>query len=345
MAMGLGRGTAGKGQSSKSGGTPDAGQSRCSAVSPVGSGVLSTVTITVLDSGGVPLSGVSVTIAVSGSTNTVNQPSATTNASGVTTGSFSSTTLETKTVTATAGGVVINQKPSVVVQSGPSAWLLEDFSTYTSTANYISDPRGIYSTGEDVLTSQIFLDTSVFAPGLSQSVRYDFPARNGVCTDYTIGRNINFPADVSEVWVEVIAKFQNTWTTVMSGCSSSNPDYKFLFGRVRTSGRFNIMMGTSVNLLFTVGYPAGEDNFEGGNAGQYFDGNFHTHRWHMKVGVSGACKYWVDGVVVKDYGVVDMASNQVYGLAMGRNINQGPPSAQSMWYGKITLYNSDPGWG
>lgn len=312
----------------------------------VASGVSSTITVTVRDTNGNPIQGYTVVLASTGSTNTLGQPSAATDANGVATGTLSSTTLETKTVSATANSNAITQTASVVVQASSGAWLTEDFSTYTSTADILSDPRGIYSVGEDVNTAQMALDPSVgyTAGGLTKSLRFDYPARNGVCTDYTIGRNINLPTNVDEVWVEVVAKFQNGFTTIMTGCSSSNPDFKFLFGRVQTSGRFNIMIGTSSNLQYTVGYPGGEDNFEGGSASGNFDGNWHIHRWHMKVGASGACKYWVDGVVVKDYGTVAMATNQIYGLAIGRNINQGPPSAQSLWWGRILFYNTDPGW-
>ena len=77
----------------------------------------STITVTVRDDGGQPIAGVAVTIAVSGSGNTVNQPISTTNANGVATGSFSSSTAETKTVSAVAGGVAITQTATVTVTS------------------------------------------------------------------------------------------------------------------------------------------------------------------------------------------------------------------------------------
>jgi len=223
--------------------------------------------------------------------------------------------------------------------------LQEDFSTYISTANLLADPRGIYSVGEDVYSpGEINLDTSVGYGTSTKSMRYDFPARAGNCTDFSIGRNLNLPADAGDIYLEVVAKFQNGWTNAAPGCAGvSNEDYKFLFGRVRTSGRFNVMIGT-YNSQYTVGYPGGEDSFEGGNISGLFDGNWHVYRFHMKVGASGACKLWVDGVVVKDYGVVNMASNLIYGIALGRNINQGPPTAQSLWWGRIRVYNTNPGW-
>lgn len=80
---------------------------------------LSTITVTAQDAGGFPVAGATVTLSVSGTGNTVTQPSAPTNGSGVATGSLSSTVAGNKTVTATANGVAITQKPVVVVTAGP----------------------------------------------------------------------------------------------------------------------------------------------------------------------------------------------------------------------------------
>lgn len=99
-----------------SAGVVSASQSTVS-VSPasiVAGGSGSTITVTVKDGSGIPLPGVTVALSASGS-NTITQPSALTNASGVTSGSLTSTSAGVKTVTATASGVVINQKPTVTV--------------------------------------------------------------------------------------------------------------------------------------------------------------------------------------------------------------------------------------
>jgi hypothetical protein len=77
----------------------------------------STVTITVKDGSGNPLSGISVTLSATGSGNTFTQPAAT-NGSGVTTGTFSSTGAGSHTVTAVAGGVTLTQQPVVTVTAG-----------------------------------------------------------------------------------------------------------------------------------------------------------------------------------------------------------------------------------
>lgn len=82
----------------------------------------STITVTVRDRFDNPLSGVEVTLAVNGSGNTLVQPTGPTNASGVTTGRLSSTAVGNRTVSATAGGVAIEQTATVTVAVGaPSA--------------------------------------------------------------------------------------------------------------------------------------------------------------------------------------------------------------------------------
>ena len=82
----------------------------------------STITVTVRDAFGNPLPGVAVVLAVDGTGNTLVQPTAPTNTSGVTTGRLSSTAAGSRTVSATAGGVTIAQTAAVTVEAGlPSA--------------------------------------------------------------------------------------------------------------------------------------------------------------------------------------------------------------------------------
>ena len=77
----------------------------------------STITVTVKDGSGNPLSGIPVTLSATGAGNSFTQPAAT-NGSGVTTGTFGSTGAGSHTVTAVAGGVTLNQQPVVSVSAG-----------------------------------------------------------------------------------------------------------------------------------------------------------------------------------------------------------------------------------
>ncbi len=90
----------------------------CSSGCVVGT-TASTITVTARDGNSNPVSGASVTISSSGTANTFS-PSATgtTNASGVFTATFSSTAAQSKSISATAGGVALTPT-AVTVQAAP----------------------------------------------------------------------------------------------------------------------------------------------------------------------------------------------------------------------------------
>jgi hypothetical protein len=83
----------------------------------------STITVTAKDGSGNPISGATVVLAATGSGNTLTQPAGTTNASGVATGTLTSTVAETKTVSATINGTAITQQPTVTVAPAAAAAL------------------------------------------------------------------------------------------------------------------------------------------------------------------------------------------------------------------------------
>ena len=82
-------------------------------------GATSTVTVTALDGFGNPVANVAVVISATGSGNTFVQPSATTNAQGVATGKFSSTSPGDHVISATLGGAAADQTATVRVNAGP----------------------------------------------------------------------------------------------------------------------------------------------------------------------------------------------------------------------------------
>ena len=108
-------------------GTPSDANSTVSA-SPgtINVGGSSTVTVTVRDATNNPVAGVSVTPASSGSGNTFTPASAPTGGNGVATFTFSSTVAETKTITATAGGVALTDNATVTVQKVSSTVEITD---------------------------------------------------------------------------------------------------------------------------------------------------------------------------------------------------------------------------
>lgn len=95
---------------------PDATQSTVTADSPVLVDAPSVVTVVVQDAAGTPISGVTVTLAETGSRGTVIQPTDPTDSNGQAVGSFSASSADTYTIQATANGVTINQTAGVTVQ-------------------------------------------------------------------------------------------------------------------------------------------------------------------------------------------------------------------------------------
>ncbi len=77
----------------------------------------STITVTARDDNNATMSGASVTLASTGSGNTLTPSSGTTNGSGVFTSTFTSTVAEGKTVSATINSTAINQTAAVTVNS------------------------------------------------------------------------------------------------------------------------------------------------------------------------------------------------------------------------------------
>ncbi len=110
----------------------------------------STITVTVLDANGNPVSGQAVQIAASGSGNTITQPGSATDSSGLASGSITSTVAESKTLTLT-----INPGPSqLVLSSQPLLTFVGDGSNLSaslSTASASPD-TGLSTNGSDAST-------------------------------------------------------------------------------------------------------------------------------------------------------------------------------------------------
>ena len=243
----------------------------------------------------------------------------------------------------------------------PTPWLEEDFSTYSNTADLLSDPRGIYSTAEDSRTSQMVLDktTGVNINGLhlAQSLRFDYIAPG--CVTQTVNRNMNLPAAVADVWVEVYMKFSANFTTRSAGGCGTPSDFKTIFGRLRPDGfcRFELHVGgASGGTGFAVGAAGcgnGVGSFHGsefGDATTVWDDRWHRYRFHWKVGSpdgeNTAYEFWLDDqLMFQRMNFNAGGAPQIYGLALGRNLDQGIVSGiMSLWWGRVRAWNSDPAW-
>jgi len=257
-------------------------------------------------------------------------------------------------------------RPSVISGGGggspPAADFQETFGSYSSTANMIADPRGIYSTGEDVLTAQMALDKTVgyTAYGLTQSMRYDWPDRtsegttnglDGYCGDYTIGRNLTLPSTQTNLYIELVMKTDSFFKTLAPAgwnCHSAAA-YKLIFGRTDVS-RFNFVPGIFGETgSYTLGYPGNEEPADyplTDFPSNPFDGNWHKYGMHFKMGSgNGICSIIQDGTMVKQLLNTTTSGSDIYGIALGRNMNQGPAAPQSLWWGCVSAwYTSTPSW-
>jgi hypothetical protein len=251
--------------------------------------------------------------------------------------------------------------------AGPAPDYELTFESYANTAALIADNgAGKTFTAEDVNSGQIFLDTVNAAPGtgLTKSMRFDQADQTGVggsgtsgrCGGYTIERCVNLPSTWKELWVEIWEKFSSGWTCVAPagwGCTSGNA-YKHFFGRISPGPRFDLGIippdwiwdyppgGIDLQTAFSAGFDPG-------------DGNWHTNRIHWKASTTtssadGVVQGWQDTVQVIDATGLNMQDNGgqtvqgVYGFAIGIDQNNGPPQNQSVWWGRIRAWQTNPGW-
>jgi len=95
-----------------------------STIAPSSGLSYSTITVTVRDSAGSTVAGATVSLAATGTGNVLTQPTAPTDAQGRATGTISSSTAETKTISATVNGsVAVTQTAQVVVSANAPAAL------------------------------------------------------------------------------------------------------------------------------------------------------------------------------------------------------------------------------
>jgi hypothetical protein len=225
--------------------------------------------------------------------------------------------------------------------------VLEDFSTYASTEEFRSDPRGIYQHAEDIGLSSLFLDTAVGLGSRGKSMRYDW---NGAGT---ISRMLKVP-DVTEIWVEWTHRFEPG--SRLEWGQGGDAAYKFLHVEIdseRTGGgRFGFGFRFGENGESNIESP--NDAFEGAAGGfaetnfsfaSVADGRWHTFRYHVKLGNPDLHEFWLDGMLRARRTGFDTRASRIWGVALGRNMNQAPEALQSQWWGKIQLWWSrNPGW-
>lgn len=279
----------------------------------------------------------------------LNTPVASVDGSGRVTGQAEGTAR----ITATADGVPDTATVEVVASGSDVApFLVEDFSTYSSTSDMLSDPRGIYVGSSDIREDLIVLDTAEGVPelGTSQSMRYDFEPGVG-----TISRALDLDG-LNELWIEVWVKFSSNFKTDWGG--SGNPDYKWIFVNTVTS-RFDTKTGT-FGTNYRIAGPRNANVDDSGTSSQEWDGEWHRYRVHYKhasatgandgtveawiANEPGGRNLWIGSVGDVDTNIGEDGVGLMQMFHLGRNMNQPPTELVNIWWGKISLWDQDPGW-
>lgn len=251
-------------------------------------------------------------------------------------------------------GDVIGGRPLVIVSSGEptppptssvTPVLVEDFSTYSSTANMLADPRGIYRLAEDFRTANMTLDTSVGYDIVSQSLRYDYPS--GTDTDYTISRMLDMPAEVgTEVWVEVVVRWSNNFTIAGNGQPAGSALKLLHVEQNGSAGRFAVNLEGS-----TIRAEGPNDDYDdlyinpspGVSVSTLFDGQPHVIRYHVRLGTDDFHEFSVDGQYLGSE-TGQTAASEFWGIALCRNLNKLSAVNMQMWWHLIRVYDQDPLW-
>lgn len=244
--------------------------------------------------------------------------------------------------------------PTPVDTASPSVapLVLEDFSTYTSTAQLLANPRGIWATVEAKNTSRITLDTLSYGAS-NRSMRYDWPTIGASCQDYSIKPGmLLIPGKLTHVWVEFVVRFSPNFA-VNAGASGCGAEYKLasLGDYSHGVGRWNVpeMQADQFNVGAPwVGSDLTIDKIIAPST--LWDGKPHVFRIEAALGIgkpTGIFRFWVDGRLhASQTGFTTDPSHQVIDIfGPGLNINQGPSVAgMQMWWHRIAIYATNPGW-
>lgn len=269
-------------------------------------------------------------------------------------------------------GVSLGDSSSASVASGASPILTEDFSTYSSTTNWLNDPRGIYVAASDNNTSKMALDQTdgvdIDGYSLTQCGKYSWAAGDVGSCEITIRRKLTFANISRTMWVEWYSKFSTSGNDGKFGvcpssvCTGKNCDYKTIFFNPYASGtpdggRSQVNFGTFGDKVRPANpdginvYNAHDLRDGGGNNINSWDGSWHKHRVKVVTETTsgagdGAIQYSYDGTLQVNQTGLTLNKNWDgwNRVTLGANMNRGPERAMSMKWGRVAVYDSDPAW-
>ena len=239
------------------------------------------------------------------------------------------------------------------VTLGVPADFVEDFSLYSSTANFLTDPNSFY-TAEGQNTGQLAIDADTFYTGYTKSLRYTYPSGTG--TDYTITPgHIDFTAAgvlngaQTDIWVEYAIKFASGFTLLGNG-QPGGAGLKAVQIRVspEVGGRFGVQLTNNDSPDFDMEGPNDDytDLFQNFPTTGIMDGNWHVIRRHVDVSNASAITHatWIDGVFKGRKTSSGSAVTSLTALIYFNNLNKLAASSQDLWIGYLKLWTTSPGW-
>jgi hypothetical protein len=212
----------------------------------------------------------------------------------------------------------------------------------------------------------LVLDKTVGYGGRTQSLRFDKYDRTdqggsgttGRCTDAGISRSFA-TNNIPHIWIEMYLKFTPGFTVIAPsawGCTSG-ADQKLIHGAVSQGpgggqdSRFGLDME---EYGWTIYAPPNDGRFPVNNAigpspSSVVDGNWHQVRLEWAVSstpgaADGVWAGWIDGSSIGSYRNAVIDRGGIYAVKMLANMNQGPGALESIWFGQVKIYNTNPGW-
>lgn len=255
-----------------------------------------------------------------------------------------------------------------VAGGDPDAWFEEDFSAYTSVTQMISsNPNGWIDTF-NVGNQQYMqiLNEGVPEIGTGKCLRYNFPA--GFNANEEIRLILEMPDALSELWLELWVRCSNSFTT--AGPQSGNDDYKWVFLHTLPdeSGRIEMRMTQEIEIgeAGGLGYPTGwlgvptnidcVSELDSPGNGHIWDGKWYRYRYHVDLSYTdGKLRFWMKPTgqsetrYANHTGITNWrAAQKVYtgmdNIYLGANMNTGCSRAMQLDWGRVRVYNVDPGW-
>lgn len=241
------------------------------------------------------------------------------------------------------------------------------FDEFSSTEELLENTMGLGLWRND---QDIALDTVQPLGGPANSMRYRYPDltdESTRCDDRHITSGATLPENTTEVWIEVVVRFMEGFTTRSPSewdCPGAN-DLKFVYIPHSDSGTGDMpflayasSVGLNSNSIrLRTPSDVGAAAFSDRSQEELFSGEWITLRFHARIpsepdalgdpgsgSGDGLYRLWWDDDLELEIANMSTAAYQFSHLLFGQNMNQGQNSPQDMWWNRIRVWTENPGW-